>query len=213
MRAVRLALCSLTLTLALRQLAPWGVAVHDAVRLGAGLPPELRAVGLAGLIAWACAGWLALLAALELVSRAPGAVGRAGSRVRAACTPGLLARALCASVAATPVLGGMAAASAATVPVAACGQGRVDLDRPAAPACGVPAAPAAPGEPDTLRDYVVRPGDSLWSIAARELGPAAGASAVARRWPAWWAENRATIGPDPGLVRPGQALVVPPRSS
>ena len=62
------------------------------------------------------------------------------------------------------------------------------------------------------RTVIVRPGDSLWQIAAAELGevcedpsPAAIAAQVGRLHRA----NRATIGADPDLIRPGQHLLVP----
>ncbi|TCC28266.1 LysM peptidoglycan-binding domain-containing protein [Kribbella speibonae] len=57
---------------------------------------------------------------------------------------------------------------------------------------------------------VVRKGDSLWSIAARELGPSATAEAIAARWPDWYAANRHVIGNDPDLILPGQVLRIPP---
>ncbi|NIK62055.1 LysM peptidoglycan-binding domain-containing protein [Kribbella shirazensis] len=57
---------------------------------------------------------------------------------------------------------------------------------------------------------VVREGDSLWSIAARELGPAATNDAIAARWPDWYAANRQVIGDDPDLILPGQVLRIPP---
>jgi nucleoid-associated protein YgaU len=56
---------------------------------------------------------------------------------------------------------------------------------------------------------VVKPGDTLWSIAATELGPNASAEDVANRWPAWYAANRPLIGPDPDLILPGQVLRIP----
>jgi nucleoid-associated protein YgaU len=56
---------------------------------------------------------------------------------------------------------------------------------------------------------VVKPGDTLWSIAATELGPNATAEDVAARWPAWYDANRQQIGPDPDLIRPGQVLRIP----
>jgi nucleoid-associated protein YgaU len=56
---------------------------------------------------------------------------------------------------------------------------------------------------------VVKPGDTLWSIAATELGPNATAEDVATRWPAWYAANRQLIGPDPDLILPGQVLRIP----
>lgn len=77
-------------------------------------------------------------------------------------------------------------------------------DRAVAPARRHPRAPD-----DGLRTVVVRPGDSLWSIARRDLGPAASDHAVASCWHAIYAANRSRIGPDPDLVRPGQRLHLP----
>lgn len=90
-------------------------------------------------------------------------------------------------------------------------------------ACGVAlagsvasGAGAAPGHGDRLpvpdrapshavAAYVVRPGDSLWSIADRTLPAGAGA------WPRLYAVNRDVIGPDPDLIRPAQRLALPRR--
>jgi nucleoid-associated protein YgaU len=74
-----------------------------------------------------------------------------------------------------------------------------------------PAEPAPDSRPaDTVR---VRPGDSLWLIAARRLGPAADPDRIATEWPRWYAANRAVIGSDPDLIRPGQVLHAPAPSS
>ena len=59
---------------------------------------------------------------------------------------------------------------------------------------------------------VVAPGDTLWEIAARYLGPNATDEQIAAEWPRWWAANRDVIGPDPNLILPGQRLVPPPGS-
>jgi nucleoid-associated protein YgaU len=56
----------------------------------------------------------------------------------------------------------------------------------------------------------VHPGDSLWLIAARHLGPAATSAQIAADWPRWYAVNRTVIGTDPALVLPGQLLHAPP---
>ncbi|WUJ75425.1 LysM peptidoglycan-binding domain-containing protein [Kribbella soli] len=60
---------------------------------------------------------------------------------------------------------------------------------------------------------VVREGDSLWALAARELGAGASNEAIAARWPEWYAANRHVIGDDPDLILPGQVLRVPPAST
>lgn len=59
-------------------------------------------------------------------------------------------------------------------------------------------------------EVVVKQGDSLWSIAARQLGPLASDVDIARHWPKWYAANQQVIGDDPGLIVPGQVLQPPP---
>jgi LysM domain len=75
----------------------------------------------------------------------------------------------------------------------------------------------APSVPAPTRTVVVRPGDSLWSIAARDLPagtrPAEAVPWIARRWRAIYAANRAVIGADPDVLLPGQRLEVPAPSS
>lgn len=56
---------------------------------------------------------------------------------------------------------------------------------------------------------VVRKGDSLWSIAAAQLGPDATDAQIARAWPRWYAANREAIGADPDLILPGMQLRAP----
>lgn len=56
----------------------------------------------------------------------------------------------------------------------------------------------------------VRPGDTLWSIAAQRLGARASILDVADYWHRIYARNAAVIGPDPDLIVPGQLLELPP---
>jgi len=65
--------------------------------------------------------------------------------------------------------------------------------------------PTAPRPPT----HVVRPGESLWSIAADLAGPRADDAAIARLWPLLHRTNRSVIGADPGVILPGQVLVLP----
>jgi nucleoid-associated protein YgaU len=58
-------------------------------------------------------------------------------------------------------------------------------------------------------EVTVRPGDSLWLIAAHRLGPNASTAEIAAEWPRWYAANQAQIGPDPGELVPGQQLTAP----
>ncbi|UNK47064.1 LysM peptidoglycan-binding domain-containing protein [Arthrobacter sulfonylureivorans] len=81
---------------------------------------------------------------------------------------------------------------------------------PPAAAPGIVAKPLTRHDLGSPRSVTVTAGDSLWHLAAAELGPLATDAEIAERWPDWHAANRRTIGPDPSLIRPGQTLVVPP---
>ncbi|MFF0904130.1 UNVERIFIED_CONTAM: LysM domain-containing protein [Kocuria sp. CPCC 205316] len=84
----------------------------------------------------------------------------------------------------------------------------------------IPVAPTAPapcpprtGAPATERTVdgavtVVR-GDTLWSLAAAHLGPAASDEEVARAWPRWYELNRHVLADGPHRLLPGQRLLVP----
>jgi len=48
----------------------------------------------------------------------------------------------------------------------------------------------------------VRPGDSLWAIAKRELGDGS-------RWREIYEANRDVIGPDPNVIQVGMTLRIP----
>ena len=67
-------------------------------------------------------------------------------------------------------------------------------------------APAVVERPTAGDAYVVRPGDSLWSIARAHPAARVG---VEGRWRAIWRHNRGVVGPDPDLIHPGQALRLP----
>ena len=56
---------------------------------------------------------------------------------------------------------------------------------------------------------IVRPGDTLWAIAARSLDPAASDAEIARACATWYAANRKVIGNDPDLIHPSQRLTPP----
>jgi hypothetical protein len=81
------------------------------------------------------------------------------------------------------------------------------------PVVGPLARPAVTGPvvvgPRVPAAVLVRAGDSLWEIAARDLGPGASAAQVAQAWPRWWAANRVLLGDDPGLIHPGDQLAPP----
>jgi hypothetical protein len=56
---------------------------------------------------------------------------------------------------------------------------------------------------------LVRPGDTLWGLAASRLPDTAGDAAVDAAWRRLYRANRPAIGPDPDLIHPGQRLGLP----
>jgi nucleoid-associated protein YgaU len=165
-------------------------------------------------------GWLALALSVEVVAQAR-AAAMAGRPRRLADRPAawlrgrppvgapLAVRRLAAALLGVALAAGPAVAHAA-------------VDRPAGGPGHRSAAPAAPGASpdrpaggtsgpaDTRPLVVVRSGDTLWSLAAARLGAGSDHDpAVAAAWPRWWRSNRAVIGRDPDLIRPGQVLHAP----
>jgi hypothetical protein len=69
--------------------------------------------------------------------------------------------------------------------------------------------PPSPPAAGTALRVLVRPGDSLWRIAAQHLPRDASPARIARTWPRWYAANRAVIGTDPNRIMPGQQLQAP----
>ena len=72
-----------------------------------------------------------------------------------------------------------------------------------------PTGDPVPPEGGAAPAVVVVRGDTLWDIAAQELGGEPRNREIAARWPAWYAANRPVIGPDPDLILPGQRLSPP----
>lgn len=66
-----------------------------------------------------------------------------------------------------------------------------------------------PGRADAPAQAIVQAGDSLWSLAAAQLGPLATDARIAAHWPRWYEINRTVIGDHPDLILPGQVLEVP----
>ncbi|MGB3187507.1 MAG: hypothetical protein WBG36_01815 [Ornithinimicrobium sp.] len=60
---------------------------------------------------------------------------------------------------------------------------------------------------------VVRRGDSLWAIAAHELGAGASDAHISARWSQWYEANRLIIGANPDRILPGQILAHPDSNS
>jgi hypothetical protein len=160
-------------------------------------PPATLDAALVDVARWAvlgCASWLWLTTTLAVVEARRGCppAPRTGVRrwVLVAC--------------------GVAAVSVGA-PVATAAPGH---HPPAATSLPYPDRAVAPGRPhhrppSPVSTVVVRPGDSLWLIAARTLGPDPTDTDVTARWHALYAANRARIGPDPDLIEPGLRLLIP----
>lgn len=150
-------------------------------------------LGLGCLVQLALSSWVLLTVALALV-HAPAPLMRA-------VTPRLLRRALFAgaagALALTPVHADRVVAPSRPAHDPA---GLRLPDRPTASVPRVDADPAA---------VVVRPGDTLWAIAARHLPAGATNAEIARACSRWHAANLDVIGPEPNLIFPTQRIHPP----
>ncbi|WP_165372444.1 LysM peptidoglycan-binding domain-containing protein [Nocardioides iriomotensis] len=119
---------------------------------------------------------------------------------------------------------GVALGLLGTVAVGVPAHAGTTVPEPAAePLAGLPlpdrvatAAPRQPVAPPTrlvarvpTGSVEVRPGDSLWAVAERALGPGASDAAVDAAWRAIAAAN-ARVVDDPDLIFPGTELALPP---
>lgn len=179
--------------------AAWSVpaAWRDATgATGPDRPIDVLVAGCAALLALSL-GWLWLVASVTVAELVTGSTPRGGGATRR-----LVLLACGAAVVATTSLpahasGGDGAEVLVGLPLP---------ERAVAPAT-TPTGPAtATPRPTTGAAYVVRAGDSLWSIARAH--PAAGVDVV-DRWRAIWRHNRDVVGVDPDLIHPGQALRLP----
>jgi hypothetical protein len=227
------------LTIAAAATAGWLATVALACGRGwaAGVPlsPAAALTGAAAAVSAGGLAWIVLGVVLETLARLPGVAGRWASALSVAVSPRVVHRAA-AVLLGVGVGAGVSAGAATAGPVrapvvASLGAPSATLSpQPPDPAWAplpdpawVPEPPRVRPQPDVaavstlgrragggdLGEVVVRRGDSLWTIAARHLGPGAGDAEVAEEWPRWYAANRAVIGDDPDLLLPGQVLQPP----
>ena len=179
--------------------------------------PDVAAGTLASALLWLVALWVACGLAAIAVSQLPGRLGRWGQAVAARVTPAALRRVV-VTAAGTSILLSPAAAVAApatanppppNTAVSVLPPLGWPLDPDPAVGAGQDSPPPGARAPHTGDRVTVRPGDSLWSIAAGRLGSRPSAARIQAEWPRWYAANRRVIGADPNLLRPGASLAAP----
>ena len=207
----------------------WGLARAPFLRvtslLAADGPSSLAALpldqGLAGLCATVLLGgstWLLGSTAFVALTRLAGALAP-GSQWAARCARAAewscpaVARAavvtLLGLTVGTTTVGAALADSGPAAAGASPGASLTGLPLPdRAIGAGAATSAARPGARPRPREVVVRPGDSLWSIAEGLLGRAADDVEVTAAWHRLHRANRSRVD-DPDLIRPGQHLVVP----
>lgn len=211
-QAVRLLLLLLAVgsggALVLALAAPWLPADLAPPAMGAATTPATDPRGFAELAASACAlalvacwAWLALGTVTVAVQalRAPASPSRQALRwvpgLLRVLVPVLLGAVVTAAPSSASTEGG---ATSASTPIGAAGSTLADLP--------LPDRLPTPG-PDR-RTVLVRPGDTLWGIAARLLPASAPPAAVDRGWRRIARANAARL-PDPDLIQPGTRLRIP----
>ena len=201
----------------------WAAATSAGTDAGAML------AGLAAVAGWVVALRLSVTAVAVAAAALPGGFGRWGRKVATAWSPalarGMVRVALGVAVATGPLIAqGAASADPPGYPTL----DRINSGPAMTPAPAAPAAPAAPpsrprrdhpgatvGSADQGAGHVVlvRPGDTLWGIAAAHLPAGHSQAQVAQAWPRWYEANRQSIGPDPDQIRAGTRLVPPSPST
>lgn len=198
------------------------LALGSPTTWAAGFDTALVPVCSAALVA--CAAWfwcVTTVTAVEVLrSPSPTALAGGGAARRVVL---LLCGAAVASQIAVPAhaadraddrSGGVPSLAGLAVPDrAVSGEVRRPVGRPAGEARPLARPGFADGtQPATgaaAHDVVVRPGDSLWSLAEQALGPEAGVADLVDHWHRTYAANRPVVGDDPDLIHPGQRLRLP----
>jgi hypothetical protein len=173
---------------------------------------DAAAATVAGAALWLVAAWLGVGLGAGLLARLPGTVGRCAGVVTRVVLPDVLYRVVAGATGLGLVLVPTGAHAQPLVPTPAWPTSAPATVPPDAPAGGPAVRGPAPPAQQQPHVVTVRPGDSLWSIASRRLGPGATDSAITSAWRRIYATNRRVVGPDPGLIRPGQRLSVDPAS-
>lgn len=197
------------------QLAPELRLLADTLRPDAVLDLVALVRGLAAALLLGCALWWWAAATAVVVATTR------GRRLRPRGCPRWVHRAVLASVGAAVASGGATAAVAVDGPDVTSSSVDVVHGLPY-PDRAEGVTPPSPRHPSPSQvstghvprgqvhhSHVVRPGDTLWALAARDLSPGASAAEITDRWRLIYRLNRAAIGPDPDLIVPGTPLELP----
>jgi hypothetical protein len=171
----------------------------------------------AGALLWLVACWLAFGLLASGLSQLPGRPGALARQLAGRLTPAAVRNLVLAATGASLLISPLAA-QADPLPVQA-GTGNSQaapgwpISTPARPALPPPPTwPTGPDHGQPASTVTVHAGDSLWTIAAGELGSHGSDSQIAIEWPYWYRANRALIGRDPNLLQPGTQLRPPART-
>jgi nucleoid-associated protein YgaU len=189
--------------------------------------PQRAVTLVASFAVWLIAGWLLVVAGLTLLAASARRSSDLARRALEILTPrvarGLLRILLGAAVAVAT--GGPAVAS--SIPATAVSAGALPSLAPVpAPVVAAPELPPlldldrpgdvvpkpsthAPPRPAVRERHLVRPGDTLWDLAAKRLPTGSSPATITRAWQRWYTANRQEIGADPGLLLVGEVLLVP----
>ena len=168
-------------------------------------------IAVAGWALAVCAAWAALIVLAALVEAATGGRWRATTWV--GCPPALrrtLLALLGVALASAPAQVSAQVTASALGAGSGAGSGAATGVRRSPPELALPVPSRPSGGLRAGHPVVVRPGDSLWRLAAARLPSTATAAEVCALVERLHADNRDVIGPDPDLIRPGQRLVAPP---
>lgn len=170
---------------------------------------------------WLICAWLAATSLSMAAGRLPGAAGALADAAARRIAPHAMRRLVAAAIGAG-VLAGPAIAAADPAPApdvtvtwplstdpAPPPAWPVDEPEPLGTPAPEPSPPSPPSPNEATGSVLVRPGDTLWSIASAALGPDAPAADIAAAWPQWYRANAAAIGADPNLIQPGITLTAP----
>jgi resuscitation-promoting factor RpfA len=191
---------------------------------------DAAAITTSGALLWLAACWMALGLLALLASVMPGRVGEFGLKISRRALPAVVRRIVVGAAGISLAFGPVpalaegisspstpSATSSVVAPViawpadhAAPSQARtVTPSPPTAKPAGRPTPSLPPPAHRQGPAVTVKPGESLWLIAAHRLGPTATDADIAAEWPRWYAANRTIVGDDPALLRPGQQLTSP----